>query len=104
MKLSVVGIGRVGLPLSLYFASRGVTTYGIDVDRQKIQLLLSGTMPFPEEGCLELLKKVNGMTFFPTDDYSKIAETDAIILTLGTPVDEFLNPDFGQLSRGFCRC
>jgi len=98
MKLCVVGIGRVGLPLSLYFASHGIPTIGLDVDKSKIELLLAGKMPFIEEGAMPILKETLGKTFFPTAEFSKIAEADVIILTLGTPVDEFLNPDLSQIT------
>ncbi|MCX8175212.1 MAG: nucleotide sugar dehydrogenase [Candidatus Micrarchaeota archaeon] len=97
MKLCVVGIGRVGLPLALYFAAHDVETIGLDIDREKIEKLKAGKMPFLEEGAPEILKKTVGKTFFPTDDFSSIAKCDAVILTLGTPVDEFLNPDFSQI-------
>lgn len=97
MKISIVGIGRVGLPLALYFASKGLTTYGIDIDKKKITILESKKMPFIEEGAEEVLSRTLGKTFIPTTDFSKLSEVDYIILTLGTPVDEFLNPDFSQL-------
>ncbi|MFH2106808.1 MAG: nucleotide sugar dehydrogenase [Candidatus Micrarchaeota archaeon] len=99
MKVSIVGIGRVGLPLAIVFASKGVHTYGIDIDEKKIAVIKQGKMPFKEEGAEELLKNVLGKTFEPTSDFSKLKECDAIILTLGTPVDEFMNPDFSQIER-----
>lgn len=99
MKLAVVGIGRVGLPLAIYFAAKGVFTYGIDVDAKKIATIETGKMPFIEEGAEEVLNATLGKMFVPTLDFSKIGEVDYIILTLGTPVDEFLNPDFSQLEK-----
>lgn len=97
MKISVVGIGRVGLPLALFFASKGIHTYGVDIDSKKVEMLKSEKMPFLEEGAEEILKKTIKGSFEPTTDFSKITETDYIILTLGTPVDEFLNADFSQI-------
>jgi len=97
MKLAVIGIGRVGLPLALYFASKGVFTYGIDVDQKKIDVLETKKMPFVEDGAEEVLSATIGKQFIPTTDFSKVSEVDYLILTLGTPVDEFLNPDFSQL-------
>jgi len=97
MKLCVVGIGRVGLPLAMFFASKGIHTYGIDIDEKKVELLKTGKMPFIEEGGEELLKKTIDHGFEPSTDFSKVKEADYVILTLGTPVDEFLNPDFSQL-------
>jgi len=97
MKVSVVGIGRVGLPLAMFLASKGHHTYGVDIDEKKVEMLKSGKMPFFEEGGDESLKKTINNGFEPTTDFSKITSSDYIILTLGTPVDEFLNPDFSQL-------
>lgn len=97
MKLCVVGIGRVGLPLALVFAFKGVDTYGIDIDQKKVDMLKEGKMPFLEEGAEELLKETVNKTFHPTTDVSVAKEVDYIILTLGTPVDEFLNPMFNQI-------
>jgi UDP-N-acetyl-D-mannosaminuronic acid dehydrogenase len=99
MKVSVVGIGRVGLPLAMFFASKGIHTYGVDIDEKKVQTLKAGKMPFLEEGSEELLRKTIGDTFEPTTDFTKVKEADYVILTLGTPVDEFLNPDFSQLEN-----
>ena len=97
MKVAVVGIGRVGLPLAIFFASKGVYTYGLDVDAKKIDMLREGKMPFKENGAQEALDKVNGKSFKATMDFSKIADVDYMVLTIGTPVDEHMNPDFSQL-------
>src|SRR3989338_2970022 len=97
MKISIIGIGRVGLPLAIVFASKGIWTYGIDIDTKKIEMLKKGKMPFKENGAEELLKKVVNKEFEQTLDFSKVKESDYIILTLGTPVDEFMNPDFSQI-------
>lgn len=97
MKVAVVGIGRVGLPLALFFASKGTFTYGIDVDAAKVDMVREGNMPFKEKGAQEVLDKVNGKSFKATMDFSKIAEVDYMVLTIGTPVDEHMNPDFTQL-------
>lgn len=97
MKVCVVGIGRVGLPLALYLASKGLESRGLDIDAKKVELLKSGRMPFPEDGAAPLLAKTLGKSFFPTTEFSAVSGVDTIIMTLGTPVDEFLNPDFSQI-------
>ena len=66
MKLAVIGIGRVGLPLAIYFASKGVFTYGVDVDQKKIDVLKTKKMPFIEEGAEEVLASTLGKMFIPT--------------------------------------
>src|ERR671930_590036 len=84
--VSVIGLGRVGLPLALSFADRGLRVIGVDNDPARIACLADGRMPFAEPGAQELLTRVLAAGTFST---SQVA-TDAgrardIVLTLGTP-------------------
>ncbi len=97
--VAVVGIGRVGLPLALFLSDKGHMVYGLDVDQQKVNLISKGVMPFMEEGAPELLKKYTKKSFIATTDFSTIAKSEVIILTLGTPVDENMNPSLVQIDR-----
>ncbi len=97
--VAVVGVGRVGLPLALFLADKGHSVYGIDVDSQKINLLSRMRMPFIEEGSQQLLEKYIGKSFKVTTDFSNIAKVRVIILTLGTPVDENMNPSLVQIDK-----
>jgi UDP-N-acetyl-D-mannosaminuronic acid dehydrogenase len=99
--VSVIGVGRVGLPLSLVLCEAGFTVYGIDVNTDMISKLLNKQMPFMEKDADSLLQKHSGTSFIPTTDSSKIGESDYVIITLGTPVDDHLNPDFKQLDSIF---
>lgn len=89
--VSVIGIGRVGLPLALLFAQEGLKVYGIDNDKTKINDLKKGKMPFIEEG-KDLLKKYVNKTFLPSTSYDCVSKSHVIIITLGTPIDENMNP------------
>lgn len=95
--VSVVGIGRVGLPLALVLAKKGFNTYGIGRDSEKIDSINRGKMPFLERGSGKILKETAGKNFFATTDYSVIKNSDYIVLTLGTPIDENMNPVFSQI-------
>jgi UDP-N-acetyl-D-mannosaminuronic acid dehydrogenase len=97
--ISIIGIGRIGLPLALAFAEKGFKVYGIDIDKEHVEKIKKGEMPFIEEGANSLLKRQVGVKFFPTLDYECIRKSDYVILTLGTPVDEHLNPDYSQINR-----
>lgn len=97
--VAVVGIGRVGLPLALFLADKNHTVYGLDVDTQKINLISQGEMPFIEEGAEELLKKHINKSLFVSTDFSTISKAKIIILTLGTPVDENMNPSLVQIDK-----
>lgn len=96
---AVVGTGRVGLPLAIFLADHNHTVYGIDVDRAKINFILRGQMPFMEEGAQNLLKKYLAKSLFFSTDFSTIAKSNVIILTLGTPVDENMNPSLVQIDK-----
>lgn len=95
--VAVVGLGRVGLPLALAFVRAGFRVDGIDVSEALIRLLLEKRMPFLEEGAQELLERYVGTSFIPSSNIGVIHEVEAIILTLGTPVDEHMNPTFSQI-------
>jgi len=95
----VVGIGRVGLPLALFLVDKGHTVYGIDVDSQKVNFILKGQMPFLEEGAETILRKNLNKSFLVSTDFANIAKTQIIILTLGTPVDENMNPSLVQIDK-----
>jgi len=98
-KTAVIGIGRVGLPLAIFLADAGFTVYGIGKTSKKIEDLKKGKMPFMEEGAKKLLAKNVNKRFFPTTSYDCIASCKIIILTLGTPVDENMNPVLDQINE-----
>jgi len=101
-KIAIFGIGRVGLPLALCFAEKNCKVIGVDVDKAKIDLLKAGKMPFFEENAEPLLlKHINKNLQVTTDIKLAIENSDAIILTLGTPVDEHMNPIYTQIEKVF---
>src|SRR3989344_4153773 len=97
--ISIVGTGRVGLPLALFLADKGHTVYGIDAIQEKVDIISKGVMPFMEEGAPELLKKYINKTLVVSTNFANVAKSKAIILTLGTPVDENMNPSLVQIDR-----
>ena len=96
-KVAIVGIGRVGLPLALVLADSGFIVYGIGRDPKKIDRIKQGKMPFIEKGADHLLKKYINSRFIPTTSYKIIKDVDIAILTLGTPIDENMNPVYDQI-------
>lgn len=96
--VAVIGIGRVGLPLALVLAEEGFTVYGLGRNPQKISQIKEGIMPFIEKDGDRLLKKYVNKTFHPTTDYSKVSECNYVVLTLGTPIDENMNPVYDQIN------
>jgi len=95
--VAIVGVGRVGLPLALVFAKEGCKVFGVDVNKELITCLQKKEMPFLEKGGEMLLKKYVNKNFIPTTDVSVIKNCEYIVLTLGTPVDENMNPSLVQI-------
>jgi UDP-N-acetyl-D-mannosaminuronic acid dehydrogenase len=93
--LTVVGgAGHVGIPLVLSFASRGLTVNVNDLNRDGLATLKAGRLPFIEYGADELLTNAlrdNKLIFTSTP--GEISRSGPVIVTIGTPVDEFLNPE-----------
>ena len=97
MNITVVGGGgRVGLPLSiaLSYADQNNCVYILDKDKKVVDLINSGKMPFAEKGAEEKLIKITNKNLFATTDPSNIEKSEIIIIIIGTPVDEHLNPVF----------
>jgi UDP-N-acetyl-D-mannosaminuronic acid dehydrogenase len=96
----VGGAGHIGIPLALVLADRGVRTLIYDINNAALDSLRAGHLPFSEEGGDKLLKKVlkSGALGF-THDPKKLRGVPAIVVTIGTPIDEFHNPNFTPLTR-----
>ena len=87
------GAGHVGLPLSILLADRGMRTLILDVNARGLEEISRGTMPFREKGAEPLLRQVlaKRMLAFSTCPAS-ISGVATLIVTIGTPVDEFHSP------------
>jgi UDP-N-acetyl-D-mannosaminuronic acid dehydrogenase len=84
--VSVIGLGRVGLPLALSFAERGLTVMGIDNDLERLEAVREGRMPFQETGTDELLARLHPSGRLQLSDrVADAATADQIVITLGTP-------------------
>lgn len=96
----VGGCGHVGLPLALSFAAAGCRVGIYDIDADKLRLVRSGRMPFMETGAGELLNQL-----LPTGrlvlsaDATMVSEAPTVVLVLGTPIDEFMNPSLRVFER-----
>jgi UDP-N-acetyl-D-mannosaminuronic acid dehydrogenase len=93
--LTVVGgAGHVGIPLVLSFAAKGLTVNVNDLSIDNLAVLKSGRLPFIEHGAEDLLLNAlrdNRLIFTSSPD--SVSKTGPVIVTIGTPVDEFLNPE-----------
>jgi UDP-N-acetyl-D-mannosaminuronic acid dehydrogenase len=96
----VGGCGHVGLPLALSLADCGYRVGIDDIDGVKIEQVRAGSVPFLENGAAELLKRL-----LPTgrlelaSDPSLLERTNTVVLVIGTPIDEFMNPSVRIFDR-----
>jgi UDP-N-acetyl-D-glucosamine dehydrogenase len=93
MKITVVGLGYVGLPLSLQFAHSGVTVLGLDIDSTKVERINAGSSyikHIPSEIIAEVVK---GGRFAASTDFSRVKETEAVIICVPTPLNKNREPD-----------
>ena len=90
--LIVGGLGHVGLPLGLILADHGLQVSLYDIDQDRRAQVAAGRMPFLEYGAKPLLKRVIGKTLHLADGLEDVAQAELVMVTIGTPLDERLNP------------
>jgi UDP-N-acetyl-D-mannosaminuronic acid dehydrogenase len=92
--VSVIGLGRVGLPLALCFADAGLDVLGVDKDPERLAAVRAARMPFKEPGADELLARTQiGLSPHASD----AAQADAIVVTIGTPSFSHVEIDMGEI-------
>ncbi|UFU07552.1 nucleotide sugar dehydrogenase [Ruania halotolerans] len=101
MRVSVIGLGKIGLPLATQFADAGHRVAGIDIDSRVVDLVNAGTEPFPGEAHLaeRLAELVPTGRLRATTDYADaVPGSDAVVIVVPLFVnDETWEPDFGWM-------
>jgi UDP-N-acetyl-D-mannosaminuronic acid dehydrogenase len=105
-KIVVVGGGgHVGLPLALVLADAGYLTVALDISEIVVENINAGIMPFAEDGAQSLLSKtLADKSFYASTDHEEISSAEIVIVVIGTPVDEHLNPDPNSVVRAISAC
>lgn len=94
----VGGAGHVGLPLALVFADAGQRVLIYDIDQEAIRTIQSGTLPFIEYGGEPLLKAgLASGRIQVSSDLRDLSKARTVVVAVGTPVDEYLNPKLRAL-------
>jgi UDP-N-acetyl-D-mannosaminuronic acid dehydrogenase len=94
----VGGAGHVGLPFALAFAEAGLRAAIYDKNKSALERISSGVVPFMEQGAEPLLRKALAENRLAMSDAPTIVgESRVVIITIGTPVDEFFNPVFKDI-------
>lgn len=99
----VGGAGHVGLPLSISFADRGKSVIIVDKNTSALETIGRGRLPFLEKDAEPVLKRVVHKKLFLSDDLSRVALAEFIVVVVGTPVDEHLNPACREIMDFFRR-
>lgn len=99
------GCGHVGLPLAIAFADRGASVAVYDVSAEAVATVNEGRLPFDEPGAGPVLKRVvaEGRLTASTDP-ATVGTAEHVIVVIGTPVDEHLNPDQTAIPRALDVC
>lgn len=96
----VGGCGHVGLPLGLALARKGYQVDLVDTSAERVALVNQGKMPFHEDDAQELLTSLVGAGLVKaTLDQNALEDASAVIITIGTPVDEYLDPSVSTFDR-----
>ena len=97
MKIAIVGLGYVGLPLSLQFARSEIQVLGLDTDPVKVESLNAGRSYIKHIESTALAEQVKAGRFSATGDFSRVKEVEAIILCVPTPLNKNREPDISYI-------
>ncbi len=90
---AVVGLGYVGLPLSLQFARSGIRVLGLDIDRAKVESLNQGQSYIKHISSEAVMEAVKANRFSASNDFGRIKEVEAVIICVPTPLNKNREPD-----------
>ena len=99
MKIAVVGLGYVGLPLSLQFARSCASVIGLDVDGKKVQLLSNGQSYLKHVEPSAVAELVKSGKFSASTAFSRIKEVEAVIICVPTPLTKNREPDISFIIK-----
>src|SRR5437016_2748026 len=91
-KIGIIGLGYVGLPLTLLFSEQGFRVTGLDIDPQKVAKLARGESYIVRIPTTEI-RAAAKKGFQATTDFSRIAGLDAVIICVPTPLSDHHEPD-----------
>ena len=95
--IAIVGLGYVGLPLALQFARSGAKVLGLDIDSKKTDAILTGRSYIKHVAAEEISTHIRSGTLDASADFSRVAEADAVILCVPTPLNHFREPDLSYV-------
>src|SRR4051812_20600164 len=97
MTTAIIGLGYVGLPLSLQFARSGVNVLGLDIDPLKIKKLSAGQSYIKHIENQAIQAALDAQSFHPSGDFTRIREAEAVIICVPTPLNKNREPDISYI-------
>jgi UDP-N-acetyl-D-glucosamine dehydrogenase len=97
MKIAIVGLGYVGLPLSLQFARSGVNVLGLDIDQGKIDAITAGRGYIKHISGEAIAEQTKAGRFAASTDFSRVKEVEAVIICVPTPLNKNREPDISYV-------
>ena len=97
MKIAIVGLGYVGLPLSIQFARSGVTVIGLDIDQAKVKALASGRSYIKHISNQDIAESLETGHFSASTDFARVKEVEAVIICVPTPLNKNREPDISYI-------
>lgn len=99
MNIAIVGLGYVGLPLSLQFARSGATVLGLDIDAAKVKAINSGQSYILHIPSAAIQEQVRNGRFSASDDFSRVESVQALIICVPTPLNKNREPDISYIIK-----
>ncbi|HEX4122267.1 MAG TPA: nucleotide sugar dehydrogenase [Verrucomicrobiae bacterium] len=97
MKIAIVGLGYVGLPLSLQFARSDTVVLGLDIDKAKVKSLNNGRSYIKHIESSAIAEAVDAGRFSASTDFARVKETEAVIICVPTPLNKNREPDISYI-------
>src|SRR4030095_1547681 len=95
--IAIVGLGYVGLPLSLQFARSGVKVLGLDIDATKVEALNAGKSYIHHIPAAAVAESLTAGRFSASTDFSRVKSVDAVIICVPTPLNRNREPDISYI-------
>jgi UDP-N-acetyl-D-glucosamine dehydrogenase len=99
MNIAIVGLGYVGLPLSLQFARSGVSVVGLDIDPEKVNAINAGRSYIKHIEGQTIAEQTAKKTFSASTDFSNVRKVDAVIICVPTPLNKNREPDISYIIK-----
>jgi UDP-N-acetyl-D-glucosamine dehydrogenase len=99
MKTAIIGLGYVGLPLSLQFARSGVSVLGLDIDNTKVDAINNGCSYIKHIDSTAIQEQLDSGRFSASTDFSRVGEVEAVIICVPTPLGKNREPDISYILK-----